>query len=113
MVRAPPGAAVRMHLSDRAYATLKRLQILTGALPVGLFLLSHLATNPRVMAGPDAFDRAAIAINRIPYVRVIEIVAIALPMLGHVALGIALGTTPQAAGDVRGYPREGWLVAQR
>src|SRR5262245_15481531 len=102
-----------MHLSDRAYASLKRLQILTGVVPVGLFLLSHLATNARAIAGPEASDRMAPAIDGIPGIAAIELVAIAVPMLVHVGLGIALGTTPQAAGDTRGYARPGLLVAQR
>lgn len=102
-----------MRVSDRAYSSLKRVQIWTGVVPVGLFLLSHLATNARALAGAAVFDRAAEAIGRIPGLTVIEVVAIALPMLLHVGLGVALGTTAQAAGDERGYPRPWMLVAQR
>ena len=102
-----------MRVSDRGYATLKRVQIWTGVVPVGLFLVSHLATNSRALAGAAAFDRAAAAIGRIPGLMAIELAAIALPMLLHVALGVALGTTAQAAEDARGYPRPWMLVAQR
>ncbi|MEK7331335.1 MAG: succinate dehydrogenase [Candidatus Eisenbacteria bacterium] len=102
-----------MRVSARAYATLKRLQIWTGVVPVGLFLLSHLATNARAIAGAAVFDRTAEAIGRIPGLTAIEVVAIALPMLLHVALGVALATTGQAAGDERGYPRPWMLLAQR
>lgn len=102
-----------MPLSDSSYARLKRLQIWTGVLPVGLFLFSHLATNARAIAGAGVFDRAAHAIWRIPYLVAIEVGLIALPMLLHVALGVALGLTPQAAGDARGYPRPWMLIAQR
>jgi succinate dehydrogenase / fumarate reductase cytochrome b subunit len=102
-----------MPLSDRSYAGLKRLQIWTGVIPVGLFLLSHLFTNARAIAGAEVFDRAAAQIGRIPYLVTIEVVAIALPMLLHVALGVMLAMTPQAAGDAGGYPRPWMLVAQR
>ena len=102
-----------MPLSDRSYARLKRLQIWTGVIPVGLFLLSHLVTNARAIAGAEVFDRAAAQIARIPYLVAIEVVAIALPMLLHVALGVMLAMTPQAAGDARGYPRAWMLLAQR
>jgi succinate dehydrogenase / fumarate reductase cytochrome b subunit len=102
-----------MRVSDRTYSSLKRVQIWTGVVPVGLFLLSHLATNARALAGATVFDRAAEAIGRIPGLMVIEVVAIALPMLLHVGLGVALGTTAQAAGDERGYPRPWMLLAQR
>ncbi len=102
-----------MPLSDRGYAGLKRLQIWTGVIPVGLFLLSHLVTNARAIAGAEVFDRAAAQIARIPYLVAIEVGAIALPMLLHVALGVMLAMTPQAAGDARGYPRPWMLLAQR
>lgn len=102
-----------MPLSDLRYARLKRLQVWTGALPVGLFLLSHLATNARAMAGAQAFDRGAHAIWRIPYLAAIELGLIAMPMLLHVALGVVLGLAPQAAGDARAFPRPWMLVAQR
>ncbi|MGH7730165.1 MAG: hypothetical protein ACRENJ_02845 [Candidatus Eiseniibacteriota bacterium] len=102
-----------MALSDRSYARLKRLQIWTGVLPVGLFLLSHLVTNARAIAGAEVFDRAAAQIWRIPYLVAIELVAIALPMVLHVVLGVTLALTPQAASDARGYPRPWMLVAQR
>jgi succinate dehydrogenase cytochrome b subunit len=102
-----------MPLSDRSYAGLKRLQIWTGVIPVGLFLLSHLLTNARAIAGAEVFDRAAAQIGRIPYLVAIEVGAIALPMLLHVALGVMLAMTPQAAGDAGGYPRPWMLVAQR
>ncbi len=102
-----------MPLSDPSYARLKRLQIWTGVLPVGLFLISHLVTNARAIAGAEVFDRAAAQIARIPNLYAIEVVAIALPMLLHVALGVMLGVTPQAAGDTVGYPRPWMLIAQR
>src|SRR5262245_32704594 len=102
-----------MQVSDHAYRALKRWQVWTGVAPVGLFLLSHLAANARATAGPVAFDRMAEAIARIPGIVTIEVVAIALPMLVHVGLALVLGTSPQAAGDVRGFPRAWMLVAQR
>ena len=102
-----------MRVSDRAYAGLKRLQIWTGVAPVGLFVLSHLGTNARALAGRVAFDRMAEAIGRIPALTLLETAAIALPMLLHVGLGVALATTAQAAGDTRGYPRPWMLWAQR
>jgi succinate dehydrogenase / fumarate reductase cytochrome b subunit len=102
-----------MQISDRDYARLKRLQIWTGVLPVGLFLISHLSTNARAIAGIQAFDRGAAWIGRLPGIAAFEVVAIALPMLLHVGLGAALATSAQAALDTRGYPRPALLIAQR
>lgn len=102
-----------MRIPDRAYPQLKRLQIWTGVIPVGLFLLSHLATNARAIAGPVAFDRGAAWIARVPWLAAIEVTAIALPMLIHVALGVVLSTSAPGAGDTRGYARPALLIAQR
>ena len=102
-----------MRVSDRAYPQLKRLQIWTGVIPVGLFLISHLATNARAIAGAGVFDRTAEWIARIPLLGAIELVAIALPMLLHVGLGVALSTSAAAAGDTSGYARPALLLAQR
>jgi len=102
-----------MRVSDHAYRQLKRLQIWTGVIPVGLFLVSHLSTNARAIAGAAVFDRAAEQIAGIPGLQAIEVIAIALPMLVHVGLGVALSTSAQAAGDTRGYARPAMLLAQR
>ena len=102
-----------MPLSDPSYARLKRLQIWTGILPVGLFRVSPLVTTGRASAGAVVSDRAAAQIGRIPFLVAIEVGAIALPMLLHVALGIMLAMTPQAAGDPGGYPRPWMLLTQR
>jgi len=102
-----------MPRSDASYLRLKRLQIWTGALPVGLFLISHLLTNVRAIAGAEVFDRAAHALWRIPGLVAIEVGLIALPMLLHVGLGVVLGLSPQAVDDARAYPRAWMLLAQR
>jgi succinate dehydrogenase / fumarate reductase cytochrome b subunit len=102
-----------MQLTDRRYATLKRLQILTGVLPVGAFLLSHLWTNAHAIAGPAAFAREVEWIGRIPYLGAVEVLAILVPLFVHVALGIALGSTAQGAEDAAGYPSRWMLRAQR
>src|SRR5206468_10355648 len=102
-----------MPRSDASYLRLKRLQIWTGALPVGLFLISHLLTNVRAIAGAEVFDRAAHALWRIPGLVAIEVGLITLPMLLHVGLGVVLGLSPQAVDDARAYPRAWMLLAQR
>jgi succinate dehydrogenase cytochrome b subunit len=102
-----------VRLSDRAYLLLKRVQVLTGVVPVGLFLISHLAVNARAIQGADAFHRTTTAIARLPLLPWLELLGIGLPILAHVALGVLLGVTAQGAGDRRGYGSWPRLLGQR
>jgi len=86
-----------MKISDRQFVLLKRLQVLTGVLPVGLFLLSHFAINGRAIAGRDAYRSGVTAIARLPWLAGLEVIAIALPLVAHLALGCVLGLTAQGA----------------
>lgn len=92
-----------MKISDRQFVALKRLQVLTGVVPVGLFLLSHFAVNGRAIAGRDAYRSAVHAIARLPWLAGFEVIAIALPLVAHLALGFVLGLTAQGAFE-RAHP---------
>lgn len=86
-----------MRIPDRQYPALKRLQILTGVVPVGLFLLSHFAINGRAIAGREAYAATVAAIGRIPWLGVAEAALIGLPLVAHLTLGMLLGTMRRAA----------------
>ena len=86
-----------MRVTDRDYQRLRRLQLLTGVVPLGLFLVSHLAINSRAISGPAAYQLSVEAIARLPWLNAIELIAIALPLALHVALGAVIATTRQAA----------------
>ena len=66
---------------------------LAGAVPVGVFLLLHLATNCGRSAGPRRSIAAPRRLEGLPWVPCIEVVAIAVPLLLHIGLGVVLGTT--------------------
>lgn len=84
-----------MRISDRRFLALKRLQILTGVVPVGLFLVSHFAINGRAIAGPAAYAAGVAALARLPGLVWLEVVAIGVPLVLHLALGALLGLTGQ------------------
>jgi succinate dehydrogenase / fumarate reductase, cytochrome b subunit len=90
-----------MNLSDRTTYTLRRLHSLSGVLPIGVFLGVHLFTNSKSVHGPIAFNRAAEEIARLPYVVLLEVFGIALPILFHIVLGILIAATARA--NVFGY----------
>ncbi|HTO91550.1 MAG TPA: hypothetical protein VMJ70_10505 [Candidatus Sulfotelmatobacter sp.] len=101
-----------MRVSDRDFARLRRAQILTGVVPLGLFLISHLAVNSRALAGPAAYQRAVEAIAHVPMLGAIELLLIALPIATHIALAAWLATARQLTTEPA-WPSEAWRVMQR
>lgn len=75
---------------EEKYFLLRRLHSLTGIVPIGLFFLEHLYSNAKSLQGAAAFDAMVRDLMKIPYLPFIEIGAIALPILFHVVLGIAI-----------------------
>lgn len=86
-----------MNLRDEQFVLLRRLQILTGVVPVGLFLVFHFLVNGQATAGRAAYTSAVTAIARVPALPVVESVLIGLPLLAHLALGVVLGMSRQGA----------------
>jgi succinate dehydrogenase / fumarate reductase cytochrome b subunit len=101
-----------MKVTDHAFRRLRRLQLLTGVVPVGVFLLFHFAVNARAVAGPEAYQATVGAIARLPGLPLLEAVAIGLPIVTHLALAIALGTARPASVEPA-YPDPGWRWVQR
>jgi succinate dehydrogenase / fumarate reductase cytochrome b subunit len=102
-----------MKISDRTYYQLKRLHSLTGVVPIGLFLLEHFYTNSAVLHGGAAFNRAAAFLADIPYVQLVELLGIGVPILFHMALGVVIATTGQANAGRHGYARNWMYLLQR
>lgn len=67
---------------------LRRLHSLTGIVPVGFFLLEHIFTISRAIAGPKEFDAATAFLQTIPMKAAMEIGFIALPLLFHGIYGL-------------------------
>lgn len=67
---------------------LRRLHSLTGIVPIGFFLLEHVFTISRALAGPEEFDAATAFIQTLPLKTAMEIGFIALPLLFHGIYGL-------------------------
>lgn len=91
-----------MALTARQYFTLRRLHSLTGVVPVGVFLLEHFFTNSQALRGPRAYNDSIEFLQSLPYLYLIEIVGIALPILFHAGLGIWIAW--QAKNNAVTYP---------
>jgi succinate dehydrogenase / fumarate reductase cytochrome b subunit len=85
-----------MSVSERTANTLRRLHSLTGILPIGLFLAFHMFINSKAVQGAAHYRAATEEIAKLPYVTLIEVLAIGVPILFHMVLGILIVVTGQA-----------------
>lgn len=59
-------------------------------MPVGAYLVFHLWTNAKAMQGRQVFEAAVTEVDRLPYLAILEIGAIAVPLLFHAVLGVII-----------------------
>ncbi len=108
-------AALEPRLFDkhRRRFLLRKLHSLTGVVPVGLFVVFHLFTNARALRGEASFSKAVEDIQAIPYLPVIEAVAVLGPLLFHALYGVKLAF--ESRPNVGSYPfNRNWMyTAQR
>ncbi len=98
---------------ERRAFVLRKLHSLTGVMPVGVYLVFHLWTNAKVMQGRHAFDAAVSEIDGLPYLTLVEVLGIGLPLLYHAVFGIAIAL--EARPNLKRYPtnRNWTYVMQR
>lgn len=69
---------------------LRRLHSLAGLLPVSVFLLEHLFTNSYSLIGAEAYNAKIEALQGLPFVVVIEILFIFVPIAFHALYGLVI-----------------------
>jgi succinate dehydrogenase / fumarate reductase cytochrome b subunit len=67
---------------------LKRIHSLTGLIPLGGFTLEHLYSNSAILRGPDAYAEVIQGLWKIPYILILEVGLIFLPIAFHILLGL-------------------------
>ncbi len=77
-----------MPMTARQYHTLRRLHSLSGVIPVGVFLAEHFFTNSYALQGAAEYNHAAAVLESVPYLYLLEILGIAVPILLHAVLGV-------------------------
>ncbi len=99
---------------DRHHFLLRRLHSLTGVMPIGVFLLTHLTTNSSIVwgminsgkhsghAGAATFQHEVNFIHSLPFLILIEIFGLWIPIAFHSVLGIYYATTGRS--NLRNYP---------
>jgi succinate dehydrogenase/fumarate reductase cytochrome b subunit (b558 family) len=98
--------------SRRAFL-LRKLHSLSGVVPVGLFLLFHLWTNATALQGQERYDDAVAGIAHMPFVGVIEVAGIFLPLAFHALYGVKIAL--EGRPNLGNYPHSrNWMyVLQR
>jgi succinate dehydrogenase/fumarate reductase cytochrome b subunit (b558 family) len=84
---------------------LRRAFSISGALPLGAFLLVHLAVNLRALRGDEAFATTVAAMQRSRAVAVSEYLLVLAPLLLHGAIGVWLVARGEPLADPPPYSR--------
>ena len=66
----------------------RKLHSALGLFPIGIFLLEHLITNSLAAFSPALYDKAIAHLMNLPYLGLIEILIIALPLTIHAIYGL-------------------------
>lgn len=92
---------------------LRRLHSLSGIIPIGVFLLEHFISNAFATNGPRAYGDQVKFLTGLPFVLVLEIVGIYIPLLFHSLYGFYIWFNGKS--NVSEYPWAGnfMYAAQR
>jgi succinate dehydrogenase / fumarate reductase, cytochrome b subunit len=66
---------------------LRRLHSLSGIVPIGLFLIEHFVSNAFATNGPDSYTQQVKLLSGFPFVVMLELFGIWLPILYHALYG--------------------------
>ena len=81
---------------------LRKLHQLTGIMPLGFFLLEHFYTNSKALSGAADFNTAVKDLQSIPYILLVEIGGIFIPLIYHAVYGMVI--TVEARPNNLNYP---------
>src|SRR5690625_1936775 len=91
----------------------RRLHSLLGVVPIGLFVLQHLMINHFAVYGQERFNAAAGFMAGLPFVLLLEIFVIYLPILFHAILGVYIVFVARNNTRKYGYFRNWMFYLQR
>lgn len=69
---------------------LRKLHQITGVVPLGVFFFFHMFENSKAMNGEASFVKAVKELHEMPYLLLIEIFGIFIPLLFHSVYGILI-----------------------
>lgn len=92
---------------------LRKLHQLSGIVPLGLFLLEHFYTNSKAIAGAASFNEAVKDLQAIPYILLVEITGIFIPLIYHAVYGLVITMEARPNNLAYPYPRNWFYLIQR
>ncbi len=95
---------------------LRKMHQLSGIVPIGAFLMEHLYTNSKAAhptLGREHFNTAVADLQAIPYVLLLEIGFIFLPLLYHAVYGMMMTWEARPNNLNYPYPRNWFYTIQR
>ena len=92
---------------------LRKLHQLSGLVPLGVFLLEHFYTNSKALAGAESFNEAVADLQAIPYILLIEIGGIFIPLIYHAVYGLVITMEARPNNLAYPYPRNWFYLIQR
>lgn len=90
-----------------------RLHSASGIFPIGVFLLQHLIANSYALRGPEAYNTVVKVFGYLPFVAVLEIVIIYIPILYHSLYGFFITAYGQPNLGKYPYGRNSMYFMQR
>lgn len=91
----------------------RRLHSLLGIMPVGAFVVEHAISNSFILRGEDAFVKQVEFLTSFPYLLLIELFFIVLPILAHAGLGFWIWYRGRGNVQQYGYLRNWLYTLQR
>ena len=92
---------------------LRKLHQLSGLFPLGIFLLEHFYTNSKALGGAGDFNKAVADLQAIPYILLIEIGGIFIPLIYHAVYGLVITMESRPNNLNYPYPRNWFYLVQR
>jgi succinate dehydrogenase / fumarate reductase cytochrome b subunit len=95
---------------------LRKLHQLSGIVPLGAFLLEHFYTNSKAVNPANdhaAFNTAVGELQGIPYILLVEITFIFIPLLFHAIYGLVITWEARPNNLAYPYPRNWFYTIQR
>jgi succinate dehydrogenase / fumarate reductase cytochrome b subunit len=92
---------------------LRKLHQLSGIMPLGIFLLEHFYTNSKALAGPGGFNSAVADLQAIPYILLVEIGGIFIPLIYHAVYGMVITIEARPNNLHYPYSRNWFYTIQR
>lgn len=92
---------------------LRKLHQLSGIFPLGVFLLEHFYTNSKALYGEQRFNEAVRDLQSIPYILLVEIGGIFIPLIYHAVYGLVITMESRPNNLAYPYPRNWFYLIQR